>query len=158
MKLLILSSILFTFIISCNTDENSANPLYDITEMWEAHHSSQWDSLSTANQLIGVWKLIYYDCEICNDPNEQQKAGENLIVKFYPDGTLELFQDDALKQQSTWFVKIKDVALYGLVVDPPLPQLYGRILFNEDKVLFNNSYIDGGDNFFTKISLIDQTQ
>lgn len=142
-------------LLSCSKDE--VNPPFDPSSMWNAHQEKEWDSVAVARQLQGQWKWVYNYC--CPEGAKQKGSnteGEGLYIRFYEDSRLEVYKNDKLIQESSWSLYLKDGEnLYGLKLEPAVSQLYGRILFKKDYVLFNNSYIDGEDNFFVKTSLLD---
>ncbi len=63
---------------------------------------------------------------------------------------MNVMQHGHTTQTATWTVEHMDEDLFGIKVDPPVIQLYERILFCYDLAEFNDSYIDGCDNYFRK--------
>jgi hypothetical protein len=137
--------------ICCNTDKKEFNPPYDMGKIWEIHHQTTWDSLSTANHLVGKWKWNYSFC--CGEgwPNETFTNDKNFIIQFFDDGTLEVFENNISQKKSTWYPALEDGHLYGIVVNPTIIQLYGRILFDENGVLFDDAYRDGANNYYIRV-------
>ena len=71
-----------------------------------------------------------------------------MTIEFKSNSTLDVKENGQITQSSNWKVVNSDADLFAIDVDPPVIQLYGRILFCEKRVKFNNSYIDGNDNYF----------
>jgi len=141
--ILVISNILF----SCNKDENP--PILQ-GEMWDCHHERTWDSLKTKNTLIGKWEWEYVGCFWSpEDDNENEFKG--LTIEFKSDNTLDVKESGNIIQTSNWKVVSGDADLFALDVDPIVTQLYGRILFCGQRLEFNDSYIDGCDNYFKRI-------
>ncbi len=143
--------IIVILLFGCKVKEPETNSPYDMINLWETHHQTEWDSLSTANQLIGTWKWTYtFCCGESLNPQGQITLSENLFITFFEDATLQVTKSDVFIQESTWHIKSEDADLFGLETNPPVSQLYGRILFGENAVLFSASYRDATDNYFTK--------
>ena len=72
----------------------------------------------------------------------------NLTLK---DGT-PLYLNGSLDNGVQIFVITEDGKFYGMKLDSHVTQLlYGRIFICDELVEFNDSYIDGCDNYFKKI-------
>ena len=132
------------FLFACNKDENS--PICQ-GDMWECHHEMTWDSLKTRNTLIGEWEWEYIRC-FWNSVNDNEFKG--MTIEFKPDGTLDVKENEQITQTSNWKVVEGDADLFAVDVGPSVNQLYGRILFCDERVEFNDSYIDGCDNYFKR--------
>lgn len=129
---------------SCNIGNN---PPKSQSVMFDCHHEKSWDSLATQNELIGEWEYISCCCT-SDDANDSDFRG--LTIDFKPDQSLIVREAGKITQTSTWKVVDGDHTFYALEVDPYVIQLFGRILFCEDLLEFNDSYIDGCDNYFRK--------
>jgi len=75
---------------------------------------------------------------------------KDLSIRFKSDHTLDVKQMDEGTQTSTWKVVDGDGDLFSVEVEPRVNQLYGRILFCDDRVEFNLSCLDGCDNYFKR--------
>lgn len=137
--------------ICCNTEERAFNPPYDMGKIWEFHHQTEWDSISTANHLVGKWKWNYSFCCGEGTQNEIFTDDQNVVIEFRNDGTLEVLEKNNLTQKSDWHLRIEDANLFGIVANPSVIQLYGRILFTENGVLFDDAYRDGANNYFIRV-------
>lgn len=132
--------------IACNKEEN---PPISRGDIWECHHERTWDSLSTKEALIGEWEWEYVRCFWSpDDANGNEFDG--LTIEFKQDNTLDVKENGQITQTSNWKVVDGDADLFAIDADPAVAQLYGRILFCEDRVEFNDSYIDGCDNYFKR--------
>ena len=117
--------------------------------MYECHQQTNWDSLTTQNELIGEWEWEYITCfETPDNANDSDFKG--LTIEFKSDQSLVVRENGKITQTSSWKVVDGDVAYYALEVDPYVILLYGRMLFCDDLLEFNHSYIDGCDNYFRK--------
>ena len=149
MKINIQSSILFLVILStllaCNKNEN---PLINQANMWDCHHKTTWDSLKIKKTLIGEWTWEYFTCSEEPDTNKTEFKG--LTIEFRPDNTLDMKKNGQTTQTSNWKVVDGDADLFAINVAPSVFQLHGQILFCCGRVEFNNSNLDGCDNYFKR--------
>ena len=134
-----------TILFACNKE---SKPPVDPVNIWKCHHEITWDSPSTRTALIGVWKWEYINCLDTGHDNDDEYRG--LSIEFKADSTLNVIQNGQVTQTSNWKVVTGDEDLFSIEATPSVVQLYGRILFCDNKVEFNHSYIDGCDNYFTK--------
>jgi len=117
--------------------------------MWDCHHETSWDSLKTNFTLIGEWEWEYIGCYwFPEGANDEEFKG--LTIEFKSDNTLDVKENGQITQTSNWKVVDGDLDLFAIDVEPTVNQLYGRILFCDDRVEFNHSYIDGCDNYFKR--------
>lgn len=138
-------------ILSCiSCSDSDVKTEFNTTDFWNEHHAQSWDSTSTSNNLIGTWVWVYTNC--CPEGNSQVgKRTENENIKLKIDREfVELSRNDTLLLKTKWFIYLKDGDLYGLQTDLSIMQVHGRILFSNNAVLFNNSYIDGANNYFLR--------
>lgn len=148
MKIFIQSIVLILvmpiIIFACNNDRN---PPVNQGEMMDCHLEMAWDSLKAKSTLIGEWEWEYIDCFWNPEGNGSEYRG--LTIEFKSDNSLDVKESGQLTQTSNW--KVVGVAdLFTIDVDPTVPQLYGTILFCEERVAFNLSYLDGCDNYFKR--------
>ncbi|MEQ8472358.1 MAG: hypothetical protein RIC35_14290 [Marinoscillum sp.] len=151
MKYLAIFTIATISILSSSCDESESIES-ELTNFWAEHHQLEWDSTSTANKLVGTWKLTYrYCCPESSTPGETRNVeNENYRLSITSD-KIYVFIDGELTQESDWSLKTQDVELFGVDAEPFVANTFGRILFADNKVLFNGSYIDGADNYFVKL-------
>ena len=140
--LIFLASLSFVFQIqSCKKD-----PSTDITQrLWDCNASQHFDSTKLATSMLGSWQWTESFSESII------KADKNIKVVFTSSGTFTVTEDASVKTQGKWGLKIVDSGILGLTMDNSSEFLYGRILLCGDKILFNDSYRDGGDNLFTRV-------
>ena len=142
--------ILTIIFISCNKEEVSQRPMSQ-TDIWNCYNNSEWTDLKIRNELIGSWKWIYSE-NFWTPDKGRNTENENTIIKFSLDSTLNVIVDGKLQNSTKWTITSKDGELYGLELDSTVTTLlFGRILICGKIVEFNNSYIDGSDNYFKKI-------
>lgn len=147
----VLGTILF-ILIAC--EEARLRKEYNILDFSTDHSSQSWDSTSTANQLIGSWKWVYYECCVEGTLGAEDKTDEEFIVKINRT-KIQVYQKDELVKSTDWFLEIEDGNFYGINTQSDISQISGRILFSGDRILFQNSYIDGADNYFIRYVVKD---
>ncbi|MES2647752.1 MAG: hypothetical protein V4717_12795 [Bacteroidota bacterium] len=139
--------------LACSNEKNpivkQEPPPVTLPNMLECHRTTTWDSLSVDNKLIGKWQWEYIQC-YWSPEKGNSKDFKGLSVTFKADNTLEVKVNEVTTQTATWeVVKLND-GNYSLKMNPLVLQLPGRILFCTDRVLFNDSYVDGCDNYFKR--------
>ena len=80
---------------------------------------------------------------------------EKFQLTFTPE-KIKVFINEELTQESNWSVEVRDSEYFGIVAEPYVVNTFGKILFAENRVLFNGSYIDGPDNYFKKVTSSDE--
>lgn len=122
---------------------------------WDCHFNQTWDSTSVAKALIGKWKLIYVSSYA--DPSLTYEGDKNQVVEFQKDSVFVRINGRII-EQGAWSVGIEDQSLhdpdfiaYGVNTQPFISLLKGRLLICEDKLMINNSYIDGADGYFDRV-------
>ncbi len=149
----ILRLVFICLILSCSgdkivNDERAIRPISH-TDMYNCYHQSEWDSVSVTNELIGRWDWQFIGCFWTpEDDNNTEYLG--LTIQFNQDNTLNVVDKGILIETSNWVVTFVDSPNYGIVTEPSVEYLHGRIWFCSDLLEFNNSYIDGCDNIFKK--------
>jgi subtilisin-like proprotein convertase family protein len=86
----------------------------------------------------------------CNSGGSALAPPINVKVNFATNSSFTVTDHYGTLTQGNWKLKIVDTNLWGLDLTSQSDFLYGRILFCENNVMFNNSYIDGCDNVFYK--------
>lgn len=146
----LLSLIIFLATISLIACNKESAPPINQAKMWECHHKIKWDSLQTQKNLIGIWEWEYVGC-YWNPEKANNESFRGMSIEFKPDSTLIVRLDEEITQTSNWEV-VKDYGeLFALKADPSVIHLNGRILFCDNIVEFNNSYVDGCDNYFKRL-------
>ena len=109
------------------------------------------DSVQTSNALIGEWEWIFIDCFWWYPEQANGEKYQGLSVIFRADSTLEVVEKRQVTQTAHWEIVDGYNGFLALEVDPPVEQLHGLIRrYCNDVVLFNDSYVDGCDNFFRR--------
>ena len=85
-----------------------------------------------------------------NSENANDESFKGLHIEFKSDSTLDVIKHGQITQTSNWKVVNGDGGLYAVDVNPRVFLLYGRILFCEGRVEFDDAYRDGCSNFFVK--------
>jgi hypothetical protein len=143
MRLIIIILILTLILNSCKKETINLN------EFWQCNKSQNLDTIAIANKLTGSWT---WRKQSCSSSGKTILADKIVKVTFNSNRTFSLSENAIIVTQGNWKLKIVDSNIYGLDLTPQSEYLYGRILFCNDEVLFNDSYIDGCDNLFCKIN------
>lgn len=140
--------IVFT-IISCDKEDISSRPLSQ-TEIWTCYSQIDWNESQIRDELIGKWRWVYTENYWAPEKGHNTE-NDNTQIEFFQDSTLNVLIGGEIKNTTKWIIIPKDGELYGLELDSSVSQLYGRILICGKIIEFNNSYIDGSDNYFERI-------
>ncbi|MGM0551644.1 MAG: hypothetical protein ACQESW_11240 [Bacteroidota bacterium] len=145
----ILSLLVLIPLFACEK-ENTPQPPISIESMYSCHQLNSWTPEMTTDALIGKWQWVYF--ESFWSPNKgQYTEDQELYLHFTSDSTLYIIEQKDTTHTSKWKVITKDQSLYALKLTEPHPYLHGRLLLCENFLLFNNSYVDGTDNYFKQI-------
>ena len=149
-KILIGIIVLITFtIFSCDKEDITSRPMSQ-SEIWTCYNQIDWNDNKIRDELIGKWKWIYTESYWAPEKGRNTE-NENTQIEFFNDSTLHVLVGGEIKNTTKWTFIPKDGELYGLELDSSVSQLYGRILICGEIIEFNNSYIDGSDNYFERI-------
>jgi hypothetical protein len=132
--------------------EYNQNPEYDYQVMWKCHYKNIRSHQTTKNQIVGLWEWKYIKC--CGEtktPYQNSTESKGLKIQFNADGTGTVTDKDAIGEFH-WDIQIKDNDLYGFETRPSISQLAGRLLFCNNTMMCNDSYVDGFDNYLEKIA------
>ncbi len=142
MRLIVMYLVLIIILFACKKEQKIDN-----NSIWQCNQSQNLDSTLVSSKLIGTWK-----CEkrSCFWTNTTELAKKNVIVTFKSDRSFFVTENAVIITQGNWKVVSEDSTSWGLNLSSPSEYLYGRILFCDNLVLFNNSYVDGCDNLFKK--------
>lgn len=131
---------------ACN--EAAAPPPAELN-LVTCHRSISRDSVATESALIGVWDWEYITCFW----KTEKANGEDykcLSIEFKADYTLIVKESGKTTQTARWKIFRGDPEFFVIKTDPLVPQVVGRIQFCKDVLEFNDSYVDGCDNYFRK--------
>ncbi len=140
MKYLIFFLLVCSLSFSCKKD-------MDLDSFWSCNSAQNLDSTAISNKIQGPWKWIKQAC--CGD-SKFKPADKNIKVIFNPNSTFTVSENSTIVTQGNWRLVIVDATMWGLDLSSSNSYLYGRILFCDNKVLFNDSHLDGGDFVFEK--------
>lgn len=138
--------IILALLVSCTKVENKP---FDPASMWDCYYEKEWDSKLIEKTLIGEWDWQYISCYWDFEGGNDDEY-EGLSIEFKSNNTLSIIEDGQVMQTANWKIVSSDVDLFEIEADPYISQIYGIILFCEDRVVFNNSIVDGCDNLFQK--------
>jgi hypothetical protein len=143
MRIVILLAVIFIGLSSCKKRET------DTENFWECHKSQNLDSLSISNKLIGSWE---WQKRLCFWANREEPADKNIKLTINSNGRFSVSEAGSVITQGNWRLMVVDIGMWGLDLTVESEYLYGRILFCGSKLLFNDTYIDGCDNTFSRIN------
>ena len=146
-KVYLAACLVGSIFLACNKDPNPSQSRADIMA---CNEKNGWDSNKAVEAVIGEWDWIYFSC-FYNGGIDQHEAYKGLSILFKSDMTLVVKQDGQVTQTSTWNVVSSETEYLVIEADPYVTQLSGRILFCDDLVEFNQSYIDGCDNYLERV-------
>lgn len=144
-------TLLVTAILCAGPSCENLDSDYNYRPIWRCHYENNWSYESTKNKIIGRWEWKYMIC--CGEtsrPYQSSTESRGFMVEFNPDGTGAAMDKSSIRA-FTWDVRVIDNDLYGFQITPPISQLNGQLLFCDDIMMCNDSYIDGADHFLKKI-------
>lgn len=140
MRQVLLLLIIFLIFLSCKKNNDRT--------LWECGNSQFLDSALISNKIIGSW---VWTKQLCGDGNGNvMTATKNIKITFNSNTTFTVLENSSIITQGNWKLKIVDSNIWGLDLTSSSEYLYGRILFCNNQVMFNDSYKDGCDNVFVK--------
>lgn len=138
------------FSIGCGKEVTPQRPISQ-ADMWNCYNSTEWTNLKIRDALIGNWKWIYSESPWAPEKGTNT-SDENIFVEFLKDSTFNLTVNGKVQGSTKWHITSKDGELYGIELDTFITSLiHGRILICDKTLESNNSYVDGEDNYFSKI-------
>lgn len=114
---------------------------------WQCNQAQKLDTTAIAKKLEGSWLWTKQDCALLG---KFKYADKKIRVTFRSNRTFSVTENSTTLTQGNWKIKQEDGNSWGLAMSSPSTYLYGRILFCDNQVVFNQSYIDGCDNVFKK--------
>jgi len=142
MRHFLLGVTILTGLVACKKEN------IDIDKFWNCNQTQNLDTSAISSKLIGSWN---WSKQACGDGAGKSKtADKNIKVTFRTDRTFYVNENATLLTQGNWKLVQVDGNSWGLDLSSTSEYLYGRILFCDNQVLFNNSYRDGCDNLFAK--------
>jgi hypothetical protein len=122
---------------------------FKVKPYFDAHNSQgQWTENRIFDSLVGVWQWQYMKCDESGFSSFDKNA--SLTIQFAKDSILIATQNG--KSTKTRFsIAVEDRVSFSVVQDSLIASLDGRIYFYDNKVVFNDSYIDGCDNYFIRL-------
>ena len=147
----ILLTAIFCVINGCDQMESpSEEPPLTSQEFWNCHQDANWDAASLRDALLGDWNWVY-SVNYWAPTQGRRTDSTRTVIQLRADSTLHVRVAGELQQASRWDLLVIDDPLYGLEVEPANSLTYGRILLCNDFLQFNDSYIDGVDNYFERV-------
>src|SRR5690349_17763303 len=120
----------------------------NLQAFWDCHNALHLDSAAISSRIQGTWS---WQSQHCYWGPSFQLPGKSTKVTFYSNHKYSVQDESHIVTEGDWQLELVDNPLYGLQLSPPVDFLYGRILFCDDQLLLNDSYIDGCDNLFKRV-------
>jgi hypothetical protein len=117
--------------------KKSETPTLESFLQW--HQSQNLDSIGVANKLTGNWilsgRFCFKDTTLFPAP----------LVKlsFNPNGSYTVYYNSVINNSGNWSLTPRGVNMWGLSVSSPSPVLNGRIVFRENEIMFDSTYVNG---------------
>lgn len=143
--LLVLSVLLHMMLISCKEEKNSAE---DYVAIWKCQQENNYDEAATRRNIIGTWGWKYSAGGDLS-PAKNTESSKDIKIEFNADGSGTIMAKDT-SGAFTWTIEIRDNNLYGFKTVPFVSEIRGRLLFCDDLMMCNSSYIHGADHVFKK--------
>jgi hypothetical protein len=122
---------------------------FQILPYYNAHNAQgQWTQNRIFDSLVGTWQWQYRTCEGMGYTSVMAEDG--LTIQFQKDSTL-IATKSGKSEKTRFKVVVEDRIDFAVFQDSKIAKLDGRIYFYDNKVIFNNSYLDGCDNYFIRV-------
>ena len=148
MKNFLVILLVLMWIISCKKQEINS----ELNSQW-VNCRDKNDKNNTFLKMIGKWKLVATGCSFCTNPGIKNTT-EQIEIVILKDSTVQAYKDKNLI--SAYKFVLEDSYNPGYFKLETIPAnknyyTYGVIEQCENKLVFKNSYVDGGDYFFESI-------
>ncbi len=145
-----LLSVIIVLALGCesSTDDCVCPPEMQLSEMYECHMQDQWDPASVRNQLNGKWVWQYSGCPWVNEVIETESMKGRTVEFFGVDG-LRIYDGDDILLNTTWQLDANEGS-FQVVTNESVDGLAGYLLFCDNNLSFNLSYVDGCDHMYLK--------
>jgi len=117
-------------------------------DYYDCHNMHQWDSLKVHNALLGSW---IWDSTKCPTFGTKSMDENNYKLVFIGDSKLNVYKNSVLETEAWWSVKGTNNS-FTIQTEPSIEKAFGIIFFCENKLVFVNSWVDGCDFFFKKLT------
>jgi hypothetical protein len=146
--------VFFCILFSCQKELGTQNkvplkPPVSLSEMIRCHQSLSPDSAQVYAAMLGTWSWEFITC-FWSPENASNSQFETLSIELQPGNIMLVKQAGVVQQTGGWRMVNLNDGYYEIQTDPAVVQLRGRILICNQRMVFNESYVDGCDNYFTK--------
>jgi len=148
-RLLLFSLLLTIALFSCEKQNNPQPPL-SLEDMHSCHQKKDWHAELLRDSLLGEWRWLYTQ-NFWAPEAAHYTTNQEVFISFRPDSLLHIVVREDTLHTTKWQVSLRRTNMYQLVLEEPHQYLHGDIVLCEDLLLFNNSYVDGSDNFFERV-------
>lgn len=143
-----LSFFLFNIVLisltSCTQDELIG---YQLDEYYECYEDDNWSVLAIRDALEGEWALDYVDCF---NGSINSRESEGITIRFNDDSRVIVRDNGNEIEQASWQVFNVFGDYYELETEPFLDYTFGIILICNNQLVFNGSFIDACDQYYSK--------
>lgn len=132
-----------------NTCNEAAAPPPAQLNLWPCHQAVNRDSVATEKALLGLWDWEYISC-FWKPEKANAEDFKCLSIEIKADHTLTVKESGKITQTARWKIVRGEPKLFVIRTEPLVPQVLGRVMFCGEVLEFNDSYVDGCDNYFRK--------
>ena len=122
-------------LISCKKDNTTVTRSFV-----SCSDTQQLDSSAIHNRLIGTWTL---ELRRCFNSTTPLHPVVDQRVNFKTDNSYQVYSNTAILAGGNWQLKDLGENRWGLNLSTPSPLLQGRILYCEDVLVMDSTYVNG---------------
>ncbi len=142
-------SLLFAIAMLSCEQQKLPHPPKTLEDMHSCYQNKAWNEISLRDSLIGEWRWLYTQ-NFWAPEAAHYTTNQDVCITFRSDSLLHVITQGDTLHTTKWEIMLKQNNNYELALEAPHQYLHGNILLCEDLLLFNNSYVDGSDNFFER--------
>ena len=143
----------------CLSNERDPEPIEPFVfktagEMAECAVAADLDSAELASALVGMWEWKYESC-FWTPESASGTRHAGVVLEFRRNGTLRLHEGDSLSATTRWRLEGPVMAEWTQSVEMDTPYVHyagGIATLCGNTVLFYDSYVDGCDQWFHRLS------
>jgi hypothetical protein len=109
----------------------------DSADILACHQSQNFDSTAVANRVTGEW---LFSSRFCYKVTPSTLMPLEVKATINTNGSFIVTQQKSIVEQGNWTLKPLGTGFWGFQLSSPSEYLNGRIIFCENKVLFNTTY------------------
>jgi hypothetical protein len=130
---------------SCSKENSMSNFREDL---WNCNNAQNKDSITLASNLTGKWKWI---ANYSYWSGRTSKADKDVQVVFTTLGTYTVTENSIIICQGNWSLEYNSNKTMSLILNDFCYYIWGTIYLCDNRVMFNDSEVDGDDNLFIRL-------